>query len=263
MFSAIAPSYDRLNRLLSLSTDRLWRRRAVARSLAAFVREERGRISVEANPIAAWNRPRVLDVCAGTGDLARAYARRLSESGCVVALDFSREMLRHGFRKISADSDDGRSSAATRGRPRQGASILPVEGDALRLPFGAGEFDLAAVAFGLRNLVDMPGGLAEMARVVRPGGQVVALEFGLPEVWWMRSLYGFYLHRVLSRVGNRVSGSVAYAYLVETVQSFPSPAEVQSWMRDAGLVGITSESWTGGIVRLYRGLVPSKERTRS
>jgi len=262
MFSAIAPFYDRLNHLLSFSIDRLWRRRIVARSLAAFARQESPGTAADAISIPAADRPRVLDVCAGTGDLARAYARRLMARGRVVALDFSHEMLLHGVRKFCAGARDAPSSRPRDGRRRR-APILPVEADALRLPFASGAFDLAAVAFGLRNLVDRPGGLAEMARVVRPGGQVLALEFGLPESRWMRRLYGFYLHQVLTRVGNRVSGSAAYAYLTESVEEFPAPDEVRTWMEGAGLVNVTGEPWTGGIVRLYRGFAPPKERRPS
>ncbi len=233
MFSAIAPTYDRLNHVLSFSIDRLWRRRVVRRTLALAEPTRTGR---------PW---RVLDVCAGTGDLSLAFSRRLRQmgDGRVVALDYSRAML---------------SQIALKSRSAGVNSPLPVEADALRLPLGDGRFDLATVAFGLRNLVDRPAGLREMARVVRPGGVVAVLEFSRPRNRALRALYGFYLSRLLPAVGNRWSRSDAYTYLADTIEAFPSPEDVKGWMRQAGLERIEAEPLTGGIAFLYTGGVPCK-----
>jgi demethylmenaquinone methyltransferase/2-methoxy-6-polyprenyl-1,4-benzoquinol methylase len=233
MFSAIAPTYDRLNHVLSFSIDRLWRRRVVRRTLALAESTRTGR---------PW---RVLDVCAGTGDLSLAFSRRLQEmgGGRVVALDYSHAMLAQVIPK---------SRAAGVEPP------LPVEADALRLPLADGRFDLATVVFGLRNLVDRPAGLREMARVVRPGGVVAVLEFSRPRNRVLRALYGFYLSRLLPAVGNRWSRSDAYTYLADTIEAFPSPEDVAGWMRQAGLEHIEAEPLTGGIAFLYTGEVPCK-----
>jgi demethylmenaquinone methyltransferase/2-methoxy-6-polyprenyl-1,4-benzoquinol methylase len=234
MFSTIAPTYDRLNHVLSFSIDRLWRHRTVRRTLAL------------AEPTRRADRPwRVLDVCAGTGDLSLAFARRLSKvgGGRVVALDYSHAML---------------TQIASKGRAARLEPSLPVEADALRLPLAGGGFDLATVAFGLRNLVDRPAGLREMARVVRPGGVVAVLEFSRPRNRLLRALYGFYLSRLLPAVGNRWSRSNAYTYLADTIEAFPSPGEVVDWMRQANLERIEAEPLTGGIAFLYTGVVPCK-----
>ncbi|HPS00402.1 MAG TPA: ubiquinone/menaquinone biosynthesis methyltransferase [Candidatus Sumerlaeota bacterium] len=234
MFSTIAPTYDRLNHVLSFSIDRLWRHHTVRRTLAL------------AEPTRRADRPwRVLDVCAGTGDLSLAFARRLSQvgGGRVVALDYSHAML---------------TQIASKSRAAHVEPSLPVEADALRLPLADGGFDLATVAFGLRNLVDRPAGLREMARVVRPGGVVAVLEFSRPRNRLLRALYGFYLSRLLPAVGNRWSRSRAYTYLADTIEAFPSPEEVLDWMRQANLEHIEAEPLTGGIAFLYTGVIPCR-----
>ncbi len=156
MFGAIAPRYDRANRLLSLSVDRRWRR--VTR------RELERRLPSE---------PRILDLCTGTGDLAL----ELSSVGSVVACDFSHPMLVLGKKKAS--------------RSATGRRVAFAEGDALRLPFPDRSFDAVSIAFGLRNLESYRQGLAEMHRVLRPRGVLAILEFTLPTLPLFRSLYLF------------------------------------------------------------------------
>jgi demethylmenaquinone methyltransferase/2-methoxy-6-polyprenyl-1,4-benzoquinol methylase len=236
MFSAIAPRYDRLNHLLSFCVDKRWRARAASRCVCPARRAPRPRIE------------RVLDVCAGTGDLAEAFRRRLGPRALVVCADFSHAMLRRAREKYG-EIARGRATAG-------GARIDVAEADALRLPFGDGSFDVSCVAFGLRNLGDRRRGLSEMARVVRSGGQVVALEFSRPRSWWFRPFYFVYLHGVLPLIGRALTRSTAYRYLADTIEAFPAPEEVCRWMRDAGLADVTFEPFSGGIAVLYRGLVP-------
>lgn len=234
MFSDIAPSYDRLNRLLSFSMDRLWRRRAVGR---ARVDLEDGRSA------------RLLDVCTGTGDLAWAFARQI-RGVRAVGLDLSREMLRVAEGKKGGK----RRSGAGSGPPPSRASVEWVQGDGLHLPFADGCFDAVSIAFGLRNFVDPQAGLAEMRRVARTGGRVVILEFGPDPRGWIAPLYRFYLARIVPRVGNLLTRSKAYDYLADTIRGFAQPETVLEWMRAAGLDETMAEPLTGGIVFVYSGV---------
>jgi demethylmenaquinone methyltransferase/2-methoxy-6-polyprenyl-1,4-benzoquinol methylase len=215
MFTAIAPRYDLLNHVLSLNIDRLWRRRAVRRL--------------------AWERAadgRYLDLCAGTLDLAATLARQPGFRGTVVGADFVVPMLRRGLRKA--------------GR------IRAVGADALVLPFTAASFDGAMIAFGVRNLMDHDQGLAEMARVLRPAGRLVILEFSMPTAWPVRSIYRFYFRRVLPVVGRLVSRHhSAYTYLPDSVRAFPAPAALCRVVADAGFREVRHEPLTFGIASLY------------
>ena len=220
MFSAIAPRYDLLNHLLSLNTDRRWRRRAVDRLLAA------GR------PDGTY-----LDACAGTLDLAREIATRNSFRGRVLASDFALPMLARGVAKVDA---------------------LPVSiacADTLRLPVARESLDGVIVGFGVRNLADLDGGLAEFARVLRPGAPLVILEFTTPSREPFRSLYLFYFRHLLPRVGRLVSrhGS-AYDYLPATVIDFPVPKELASRMGAAGFDNVEWDVLTGGIAAVHVGI---------
>jgi len=217
MFSRIAPRYDLLNRVLSAGIDRRWRR--VLLSLAG--------------PVAGR---RVVDVCCGTGDLALAFA---AGGARVVAVDFTRDMLVHGRRRAP------------------GWSGLFVEGDALHVPVATGAADLATVAFGIRNVADPAAALAELARVVRPGGRVFVLEFSLPRNAALRGIYKTYFTRVLPVIGGVVSGDRgAYRYLPDTVLAWPTPEEFDATMRAAGLVDCGYRLLSGGIACLSFGTVP-------
>lgn len=216
MFARIAGRYDLLNRTLSAGIDRRWRRRAVERAGDVAGRD-------------------VLDLCCGTGDLALAFA---AAGARVVGLDFTPEMLERARAK----------------RSRRGARALFVEADALRLPVRSASADLCAVAFGLRNLADRRAGLVEMARVLRPGGLALVLEFTTPPGRLVGGAYRAYFTRVLPAVGRVVSGDgEAYSYLPRTVLEWPRPDALREEMRSAGFEDCGYELLTHGIACLHWG----------
>lgn len=225
MFSNIAGRYDLLNHLLSGNTDKRWRR-LVAHTLGDSLVEG----------------ARVLDVACGTGDLSLA----LAEAGRarVVGLDFCRPMLAIAARK-----------AKERLKANEDSPSVPfVEGDALKLPFADESFDVATIAFGLRNLSDVEGGLRELRRVLKPGGRVAILEFSRPVVPGFRALFGFYFNRVLPLVGGALSGSRgAYEYLPDSVSRFPDQKRLAEMMRGAGFDRIAYKNLTGGVAALHTG----------
>ncbi len=227
MFARIAARYDLLNRLLSLGVDQRWRGELLARA-----GEVRGRVAV--------------DVCCGTGDVSLLLAR---SGASVVGIDFTREMLALAARKC------GRP--ARRGPVKDAGSIVFAHGDALSLPVRSGSADLATIAFGIRNVEDRGAGLREMARVLRPGGLLLVLEFGLPPDRRLAAAYHLYFRKVLPRLGALVSGDrEAYRYLPESVAAWPGPVEFERDIERAGFSGCGHRSLSGGIASLHWGSVP-------
>lgn len=220
MFDRIARRYDLLNRVMTAGLDGRWRERAAA-----------------AADLAAGDA--AIDVCCGTGDLALALARRTRSTGRVVGLDFAQNML-----------DIATAKAADRGV----AGVTFVQGDALALPFDDDTFDASTVAFGIRNVSDLDGGLREMARVVRPGGRVVVLEITMPER--LQGFYGAWFDRLVPVMG-RVLGKDgdAYSYLPASVKRFPQPRALAGQMAAAGLTDVRWQLLAGGIVALHYGRV--------
>jgi demethylmenaquinone methyltransferase/2-methoxy-6-polyprenyl-1,4-benzoquinol methylase len=217
MFTAIAPRYDFLNHLLSLNIDRRWRRQAVAV------------LGWEAAPAGCF-----LDLCAGTLDLAVTLASRPGFRGRVVGADFVQAML-------------------VRGRGKSGV-VLPVNADALQLPFPTGSFDGAMVGFGVRNLADLDAGLAEAGRVLKPGARLVILEFTTPPHQPWRSLYFLYLKHLLPRIGRLFSEhATAYHYLPASVVGFPSPQDLARRLEEQGFTQVSYRLLLGGICGLYVG----------
>jgi demethylmenaquinone methyltransferase / 2-methoxy-6-polyprenyl-1,4-benzoquinol methylase len=227
MFSRIAPRYDLLNHLLSLRFDVAWRKRLAKRF----------------QPVLARPDVRVLDLCCGTGDLTLALAAAItspspSSPGVILGADFAHPML-------------VRAKGKTGGTSRR-AIIEFLEADALALPFADQSFDLVTTAFGFRNLANYSAGLAELYRVLRPGGSVAILEFTEPESALFGRLFRFYFHRVLPKLGGIVSGNAqAYGYLPGSVARFPQPAALASLMGRHGFTQVRAERWTGGIVALH------------
>ena len=216
MFDELAGRYDLLNDLLSAGQVRLWRR-VVARAVDARPGE------------------RVLDLAAGTGTSTVTFAT--SGADCV-ACDFSIGMLRAGISRVRADPDSPQPAF--------------VGGDALRLPFGDGLFDAVTISFGLRNVVDTKGALAEMLRVTRPGGRLVICEFSQLTVRPLRMLYERYLARALPTVARRVSRNpAAYDYLAESIVDWPGQAELGRLLREAGWSAVEWRNLTLGIVAVH------------
>ena len=223
MFAGISRRYDLLNHLLSANRDVGWRRATVAAG--------------EARPGDA-----VLDVCTGTGDLALEWARALQGRSEVVGTDFCESMVR-----LAADKAG-----------RQGLPVRLAVADTLRLPFPDGGFAVASVGFGIRNVADLRGGLAEMVRVVRSGGRVVVLEFTRPSNPLLRFVYYVYFLLLLPLLGNLVSGSRqnAYGYLPRSVLSFPDRGRLGRMMEEAGLRGVLVLDLSLGIVTVHVGVKP-------
>jgi demethylmenaquinone methyltransferase / 2-methoxy-6-polyprenyl-1,4-benzoquinol methylase len=221
MFDAIAPRYDLLNHVLSAGLDVRWRNRAIR--------------ELQLKP-----GTRVLDLCTGTGDLAVAAVQQ-QPGASVVGVDFAGEMLRLANRKIAA-------LALQR-------SIRVVRGDGTRIPLADASCDAATIGFGIRNVVDPRAALAELARVLRPGGRLAILEFGQPRLPGIRTMYAWYFRYLLPLVGKMVSKhQSAYSYLPASVNTFPPAAEFSRIIAATGFSQVRAVPLTFGIVYLYIGV---------
>jgi len=219
MFDRIARVYDRMNSVMTAGMHHRWRERAA--DLAAVSEGDRA-----------------LDVATGTGDLAIELRRRVGTSGDVVGLDFSASMLELAREKAS--------------------DIRFEQGNALDLPYADGEFAAATVGFGARNFSDLAAGLAEMRRVVRPGGRVVVLEITTPQrpplSWFFRAWFD----RVVPALGRVAGDPDAYTYLPSSVRRFPGPVELGADLASAGLVDVRWVLTAGGIIAIHAGTVPPR-----
>jgi demethylmenaquinone methyltransferase / 2-methoxy-6-polyprenyl-1,4-benzoquinol methylase len=221
MFGQIAPRYDFLNHVLSLNIDKRWRR-VVINKVADYLRRP--------NAVA-------LDLCCGTGDLSLELGKLTQTYG----MDFCHPMLKIGLSKI-------------------GSSKYPielVEGDALNVPVKSDSFDVVTMAFGLRNLDSIEGGLKEILRLLKPRGRGAILEFSHPSIAVFRQLFHFYFTRVLPRIGNLISGSgFAYQYLPDSVQQFPDQKTLAELMKRVGFSHVEYYNLFGGVAALHIGDKP-------
>jgi len=243
MFDRIAGVYDLMNTAMTAGLHHRWRSRAAELALVA--------------PGA-----RVLDVATGTGDLAIELARRVAPDGEVVGSDFAEGMLDRARAKVAA-------------RERMAVSPRFEWADAMQLPYDEGSFDAATVGFGARNFEDLPRGLSEMVRVVRPGGRVVVLEITTPTRPPLSLFYGLWFDRLVPALGLLAGAIVglsarlrghpprstiadAYTYLPNSVKRFPGPAALAAEMQRAGLSDIRYLLIAGGIVAIHVGTVPAE-----
>jgi demethylmenaquinone methyltransferase / 2-methoxy-6-polyprenyl-1,4-benzoquinol methylase len=217
MFDRIARVYDRMNAVMTAGMDARWRERAA--DIAAVAPGDR-----------------VLDVATGTGDLAIELRRRVGAGGEVVGLDFSDGMLELAREKAP--------------------EIRFEQGSALELPYADGEFAAATVGFGARNFSDLGRGLAEMRRVVRPGGRVVVLEITTPQRPPLSWFFRFWFDSAVPALGRLAGDSDAYTYLPSSVRRFPGPSELGSELVAAGLTDVRWVLTAGGIIAIHSGTVP-------
>ena len=217
VFDSVAPSYDLMNDLMSAGMHRAWKAFTIA--IAAVRPGER-----------------VLDVASGSGDLARVFARRVGAEGEVWLTDINRAMLARGRDRLL---DEGRA--------------LPLaQCDAERLPFRADYFDCVSVAFGLRNMTHKEAALAEMRRVLKPGGRLLVLEFS--RVWQpLTRAYDWYSFKVLPWLGSKIAGDAdSYRYLAESIRMHPDQEQLKTLMEQAGLQRVEYFNLSAGVVALHR-----------
>ncbi len=222
VFSSVASQYDVMNDLMSGGMHRLWKRTMFARAA-----------------IGAGSR--VLDVAAGSGDVAIGLARKMGPSGRVVLTDLNGPMLAEGARRvIDAGLLPGRADC--------------IQSDGTRLAFADNSFDCVTIAFGIRNFLDIEAGLAEFYRVLKPGGQFMCLEFSRPVLPGLDVIYDAYSFNIIPLLGEKVTGDRdSYQYLVESIRRFPDQQRFAKLICGAGFDLVKHENMTGGIVALHRG----------
>ena len=222
MFDSIAASYDKLNHIMSLDVDKIWRRHAL-------------KYIVDGTP------QNILDVACGTGDSTIAAAKAAAEGSKVIGVDISEGMM------ALVEGKAVEAGVADR--------ITTEVGDGENLRFEDGNFDRVTCAFGIRNFENKEKGLSEFHRVLKPGGKVVILELSVPQNRILRWLYDLYFMHVLPWIGGKISGDkTAYKYLPSSVHNFPPPKEFCSMMRDAGFSSVSSKTLTFGLCRLFIGI---------
>lgn len=219
MFDNIAPTYDRLNHIMSLNIDRVWRRRVMR-----IVRRAKAQ--------------KIMDVATGTADLAIAMAKRIDNTQ-ILGIDLSEEMLAVARRKVEKLGLNDR--------------ITLEKGDAENLSMVSNEsIDAATVAFGVRNFENIERGISEIYRTIKPGGKLIVLEFSMPKNSIVRWIYRQYAHRLLPRIGGMISkDKEAYTYLPDSVEEFPAPERFAQMLKAAGFKSVKLRSQSFGIAYIY------------
>ena len=218
MFDRISPKYDRLNHLLSLNIDKVWRRKT-------------------AKALAKQHPTSILDLATGTADLAIAIAKHNPQAH-IIGMDISEKMLDIGKEKVKKLGFENQIDLRL--------------GDAASLPFDDNSFDAVTVAFGVRNFENRDKGLSEIQRVLKPNGQAFILEFSMPEKFPMKQLYRFYFKHILPTIGRHVSKDPsAYTYLPQSVEAFPKPDDFLRILGDNGLKNGSARRFSFGIATLY------------
>lgn len=219
MFDGIAPSYDRLNHLMSLGVDRLWRRKAVKELVDGTVQK-------------------ILDVACGTGDSTIELAKRAGLGSTVIGVDISAGMMEPLMRKAAKAGVHDR--------------IHLKVADGCDLPYADGAFHAVTCSFGIRNFEDKAKGLREFLRVLKPGGKMVVLELSVPDNRRLRKLYNVYFMHIMPWIGGLVSGNKeAYRYLPASVRAFPAPEKFCDMIKDAGFRSVRFRTLTFGLCRMY------------
>ena len=219
VFNSVAPKYDLMNDLMSAGLHRVWKAYTV---MVANLREG----------------SQVLDIAGGTGDLARAFAKKVGSSGRVVHTDINEAMLRVGRDRLLDE----------------GVALPTLVCDAEQLPFPDNHFDVVSVAFGLRNMTHKDDALAEMCRVLKPGGKLLVLEFS-KVAQPLTKAYDWYSFNVLPKLGQLIAGDAdSYRYLAESIRMHPGQQELKALMHEAGFGHVDYHNLTGGVVALHVGI---------
>lgn len=224
VFDSVAAKYDIMNDLMSFGIHRLWKR-----------------VAIDFSGARAGNQ--ILDLAGGTGDLSKRFSRIVGETGKVVLADINASMLNVGRDKLN---NEGYVS-----------NIEYVQANAEELPFEDNSFDVISIAFGLRNVTDKQKALNSMARVLKPGGRLLVLEFSKPQSMLMSKAYDLYSFSALPLMGKLVTNdSNSYKYLAESIRMHPNQETLKSMMEEAGLVRVSYQNMTNGVVALHRGVKP-------
>ena len=245
MFNNIAPTYDKLNHILSLNIDKIWRKKAVKRIVKKLKNSETENLKTNSqifrfSDSQIQKDSQVLDVACGTADSTIALARAGISS--VTGVDISEEMLKVGETKVAAQNLDS-------------VINLQVE-DCENLSFDDDSFDAAFIAFGIRNFEDKRNGLRELRRVLKPNGHLLILELSVPQNKILLSLYKLYFLHILPFIGKKISGdSMAYTYLPQSVMNFPKPKDFLAMMEECGFKNVKQKALTFGLCRMYEGFL--------